>query len=73
MDVLNTLLGGQGCSTDGSATRNPITSLVDSVFNTHVIDNRHQQLGSFNDNEGYYMEEPAMHQEMQSNFNRDVI
>ena len=72
MDVLNKLLGGTGCSTDGSATRNPITSLVDSVFNTHVVDGHHQQLGAFNDNEGYYMEEPVLHQEMQSNFNRDV-
>ena len=72
MDVLNKLLGGTGCSSDGQATRNPITSLVDSVFNTHVIDGHHQQLGTFNDSEGYYMEEPVLHQEMQSSFSRDV-
>ena len=63
MDLLDTLLGGRGCSTDGSMTRNPITSIVDSVFNSHVAAGQHQQPGMYNEEQGFFMEEPLYKQE----------
>ena len=57
MDLLGNLLGGRGCSTDGSLTRNPITSMVDSVFNSHIAAGQHGQLPSSGDEQGYYMEQ----------------
>jgi hypothetical protein len=63
MDLLDTLLGGRGCSTDGSMTRNPITSVVDSVFNSHVAASQLQQPGMYNEEQGYFMEEPMYKQE----------
>lgn len=63
MDLLDTLLGGRGCSTDGSLTRNPITSMVDSVFNSHVAVGQNGQLPSLADEQGYYMEQPSFQAE----------
>lgn len=59
MDLLDTLLGGRGCSTDGSLTQNPLTSMVDSVFNSHVGAGQHGQMPSVAEEHGYYMEQPA--------------
>ena len=59
MDLLDTLLGGRGCSTDGSLTRNPITSMVDSVFNSHVAVGQNGQVPSLADEQGFYMEQPT--------------
>ena len=58
MDLLDTLLGGRGCSTDGSLTRNPITSMVDNVFNSHI--GMQGGMSSEAVEEGYYMEQPMM-------------
>lgn len=59
MDLFDTLLGGRGCSTDGSLTQNPITSMVDSVFNSHVGVGQHEQLPSIEGDQGYFMEQPS--------------
>lgn len=44
-------------------TRNPITSIVDSVFNSHVAAGQHQQPGMYNEEQGFFMEEPLYKQE----------
>lgn len=62
MDLIEKLLGGRGCSTDGSLTRNPITSMVDSVFNSHVASGQSQHPASFGEEQGYFMEESIRQQ-----------
>ena len=62
MDLIEKLLGGRGCSTDGSLTRNPITSMVDSVFNSHIASGQHQLPASFGEEQGYFMEESIRQQ-----------
>mmetsp|Transcript_10055 Transcript_10055/g.9763 ORF Transcript_10055/g.9763 Transcript_10055/m.9763 type:complete len:581 (+) Transcript_10055:87-1829(+) len=57
MDLLDSLLKGRGCSSDGSLTRNPINFMVDSVFNSHIGG---VQPGSYNgmpEEQGYYTEQ----------------
>jgi hypothetical protein len=40
MDLLDNLLGGQGCGVDGTLSRNPMTAMVDRIFDSHAaIDN----------------------------------
>jgi hypothetical protein len=36
MDMLDAMLGGRGCSVDGTLTRNPITAMADRVFESHL-------------------------------------
>jgi tetratricopeptide (TPR) repeat protein len=49
-DFFSTLLGGQGCSSDGTASNNPITAFVDQILNSHIPDSSHQALLSEGDN-----------------------
>lgn len=34
--MMDALLGGRGCSVDGTMTRNPITAMADRVFESHL-------------------------------------
>ena len=55
MDMIDSLLGGRGCSVDGTVTRNPITAMVDRVFETHVAPiNENQQL--FGEEHGLFID-----------------
>ena len=37
MDFVDNLLGGGGCSAEGTSTRNPITGLADSLFDSFAL------------------------------------
>lgn len=71
MDLLENLLVGRGCSTDGQLTRNPITSMIDSVFNSHVAVGQQGMMPSSHDEKGYYMEQPYQQQTV-SEFQSEV-
>jgi hypothetical protein len=36
MDMLDNLLGGRGCGADGTLSRNPVTAMVDRIFDSHA-------------------------------------
>jgi hypothetical protein len=59
MDLLDSLLKGRGCSTDGSLTRNPVTFMVDSVFNSHIAGIQPGSYGGMPEEQGYYTEQSS--------------
>ena len=44
LNFFSNLLGGHGCSTDGTTSNNPIASFIDGVINSHLPENHQQGL-----------------------------
>ena len=62
MDMLDNLLGGRGCGADGTLSRNPVTAMVDRIFESHAAADESGALlgGAHTGQEGYLYDESAV-------------
>lgn len=70
MDLLDSILGTNGCNVDGSISRNPLTQLIDSVFDNPLLTGEGQPGGDYvgqqlNYFEANYQQQQQLQQQQQ--------